>query len=125
MIDVTGGWVHGLERGPGWLFIRLCEAPRSAGNECSLADAVWSLVEQHFVYRIVLECDDVPRLTAAQIDQLALLRERVNAHGGIVRLSGLSRASVAAIEHRGLSRALPDYDSREDAVMANRPKQPR
>jgi anti-anti-sigma regulatory factor len=125
MIDVAKGWIHGVERGPGWLFIRLNAAPPVSSGASTLADSIWLLAERHFVYRIVLECDDVRRLTSAEVDELAALRERVDAHDGIVRLCGLSASCASAIDDRGLSQLLPHYDCREEAVLAHRPKQPR
>jgi anti-anti-sigma regulatory factor len=125
MIDVANGWIHAVERGPGWLFVRLNAAPQSASGARTLGDSIWLLAERHFVYRIVLECDDVPRLSETEVDELTELRQRLNAHGGTVRLCGLSPSSASAIDDRGLSRLLPHFDCREEAVLAHRPKQPR
>ncbi|HVU89945.1 MAG TPA: STAS domain-containing protein [Pirellulales bacterium] len=125
MIDVANGWIHGVERGPGWLFIRLNAAPKAKGGAPTLADSIWNLAEQHFVYRIVLECDDVQRLTQVEVDELGELRDRLDAHGGVMRLCGLSPTCVDTIENCGMSQVLPHYDGREDAVLAHRPTQPR
>lgn len=125
MIDVAKGWIHAVERGPGWLFVRLNSVPQIASGGTTLGESVWQLAERHFVYRIVLECDDVRRLGDTEVDELTALRERLDAHGGTVRLCGLSPSCASAIDDRGLSQLLPHFDCREEAVLAHRPKQPR
>ncbi len=125
MIDMANGWIRGVERGPDWLFIRLNAAPPAKGSVRTLADSIWNLAEQHFVYRVVLECDDVRRFGRSDVEELADLRDRLDAHGGVIRLCGLSPSCVGAIEDCGMGQALPHYDGREDAVLAHRPKQPR
>lgn len=125
MIDVTSGCIAGVERGPGWLFVRLSDVSPAAESEPPLAESIVALLRRHFVNRVVLECDGVQQLSGAQVDQLALLREQIDEQEGIMRLAGLTSESVATIEHRGHARLLPSYASREDAIRAYRPTQPR
>lgn len=125
MIDVTGGCIVGVERGPGWLFVRLSDVSRSEEREPLLAEGILALLQQHFVNRVVLECDGLRQLSHAQVEQLARLREWIDEQEGLMRLSGLTSESVATIEHCGHARLLPNYASRENAIRASRPTQPR
>jgi anti-anti-sigma factor len=121
MIDlVAGGWALEVERGPGWLFVRLNSAPEGWWQAPPLAECIWSLLQQHFVYRVVLECDQLPRLTSGLVAQLLLLRRRIDERGGVMRLCGLSPASHEIIDHCGLAQHFPHYADREEAVLANR-----
>ena len=125
MIDIAGGWVRDLERGPDWLFVKLNSAPQGPGAAPPLADSVWALLQQHFVYRVVLECEQIECLSSEVAAQLTALRDRLEARGGVMRLCGLSPANQQAIERGGLECHFPHYADREEAVMANRPTQPR
>jgi len=125
MIDVAGGWALDVKRGPGWLFIKLNAAPEGWWHSPPLAECIWSLMQQHFVYRVVLECDEIQRLNSALVAQLVLLRQRIEEHDGIMRLCGLSAANQQAIRACGLDQRFSPYADREEAVMASRPLQPR
>jgi len=125
MIDVAGGWALDVQRGPGWLFVRLNSAPEGWWQAPPLAECIWSLMQQHFVYRVVLECDEIAPLTSEIVGQLVLLRRRIDGRGGVMRLCGLSPANQDALACCRLAERFPLYADREEAVMANRPKQPR
>jgi anti-anti-sigma regulatory factor len=123
MIDVVaGGWALEVERGPGWLFVRLNSAPEGWWQAPPLAECIWSLLEQHFVYRVVLECEQLPRLTSSLVAQLQLLWRRIDGRGGVMRLCGLSTANQELLDRCGLAQRFPHYQAREDAVLANRPR---
>jgi anti-anti-sigma regulatory factor len=125
MIDVAGGWALDVQRGPGWLFVRLNSAPEGWWQAPPLAECIWSLLQQHFVYRVVLECDEIPRFTSEMVEQLVLLRNRIDERGGVIRLCGLSPANQDALVRCRLIERFPAYADREEAVMASRPTQPR
>ncbi len=119
-------WELGVERGPGWLIVRPMPHAADAREESSLADAVWSLLDQHFTYRVVLEMDQFGALSSHLIGQLILLHKRVRQHGGIVRLCGLSRTAEGALAISHLDTRLPSYRTREEAVLGSSlPAQPR
>jgi len=125
MIDVAGGWALEVERGPGWLFVRLNSAPAGWWQAPPLAECIWTLLQQHFVYRVVLECEEIQRLNSTLLAQLVLLRRKIDERDGVIRLCGVLPENRQAIEQCGLDRFFPMYANREEAVMANRPKQPR
>jgi hypothetical protein len=54
-----------------------------------------------------------------------LLSKRINTHGGMLRLCGLSPANQEVVRICRLDGCLPNYGTRGDAVMGHRPLQPR
>lgn len=129
MIEVAGGWALEVERGPDWLFVKLIHQTQEDADDTadtlSLADTIWLLLEQHFTYRLVLECERVAEMNSDLVDQLVLLAEKIGSRGGLLRLCGLSAANHRLLEASGLDQHFPHYADREEAVMANRPRQPR
>jgi anti-anti-sigma factor len=123
MIQTAAGWGLDVDRGPDWIFVRV--HPRGVDDAPGLAESVWSVLEQNFVYRVVLELDDIALLHSAIIGQLVLLSKRVHTHGGLLRLCGVSDPNRSILRMCRLEGALPYFDNRGDAVMGYRPKQPR
>jgi anti-anti-sigma factor len=107
-----------VERGPGWLFIRL-HAPDARGRGAvQLADPIWAVLRQHLACRLVLELDEVPSLSSSLLDQLLLLHRRIRIRGGLMRLCGLSEEAQEVLRISDLESQFPAYPTREDAVMA-------
>jgi anti-anti-sigma factor len=91
-----------------------------------LAEQVWSLIEQSFTHRLVLEMEKVPFLTSHLIGQLVCLQKRLHGHDGMLRISGLSARNQEVLETCRLGGCLPCYRDRESAVMGHwHPLQPR
>lgn len=125
MLELARGWQATIDRGPDWLFIRLnCSDASQAATE-SLASEIWTTMQQHFIYRVVLEMDQVQYLTSALIGQLVQLHKRVHNQGGVLRLCGLNDAGQDSLRISRLDSRFPAYRSREEAVMGFRPLQPR
>ncbi len=125
MLETARGWNVSVERGPDWLFIRL-QAGSAAGDDFSqLAEQVWNVVQQHFVYRVVLEIEGLNVLRSSLIGQLVLLHKRLHTQGGMLRLCGLSEGQQHAIACSRLDSRFPVYANREQAVWGHRPTQPR
>lgn len=129
--ELVIGWEATIERGPDWLFLRLMDRSGEHGGlgneECAdLAESVWEQIQQHFVTRVVLELDGVEMLHSRLIGQLVLLHKRLVAHGGILRICGLSPANEEALHSCRLDTRLPNYADRGEAVRGFlRPRQPR
>ncbi len=119
------GWQIDVDRGPDWVFVRLHPAEEAQLDDLSMAEQVWSLLEQSFTYRLVVELDEVAILQSYLIAQLVLLAKRIHSHGGMLRLCGLSTANRQVLQLCRLSECLPSYSNRSDAVMGHLPTQPR
>jgi anti-anti-sigma factor len=124
MVQTDVGWRYDVDRGPDWVFVRLHPDENNLEAD-SLADKLWAVLEQSFTYRLVLELDEVPILQSYLIAQLVLIAKRINSHGGLLRLCGLSAANQEVIRMCRLDGCLPHFGNRGDAVMGHRPMQPR
>jgi len=116
MADISEDWGVDVDRGPDWLFLKL----KPGRDVDDVADRIWSVADRHFVYRLVLEMDDVGMLPSRLMGQLVLLQKRVMQRQGSLRLCGLSNQCEQALHMCRLDQALPNYGNREDAVMGSR-----
>lgn len=124
MIEVAPGWALDVERGPDWVFIRLAAPEDPLADVPPLAETLWSLLEQHFTYRLVLECDQVCFLNSTLIGQFVALHRKIKAHGGLMRLCGMSSNNQDVLHQCRLDGRFPNFRSRSQAVLG-RPLQPR
>jgi anti-anti-sigma factor len=124
MVQTDVGWRFDVDRGPDWVFVRLHPDDSNLETD-SLAEQLWAVLEQSFTYRLVLELDEVPILQSYLIAQLVLISKRINSHGGLLRLCGLSPANQEVIRLCRLDGCLPHFVNRGDAAMGHRPLQPR
>ena len=125
MLTITQGCKLDVERGPDWLLVRVKNLD-PAEPETPLAEELWSLLQQHFTYRLVLELDEVPVLNSHLIGQLAQLCQRIEEHDGVLRVCGLSPGNCQVLHACRLDEQLLPYRDRQDAVMGcPYPRQPR
>ena len=122
MSKLHGSKEMDVVRGPDWLIIRVQIDPDEASE---FADRVWRLVERHFVYRLVLEMDDVDFMPSALMGQLVMLQKRLFQHEGSLRLSGLSADCEQALHFCRLDHTLAHFDTREEAVYGSDSVKPR
>jgi anti-anti-sigma factor len=125
MAVTPADWELCIERGPDWLIVKPIPRDAEHSHPYDLAQPIWTLLERHFTYRLVVEMDEVPLLSSHLIGQLILLHKRIHQHGGVLRLCGLSPSSEQALQICQLGTRLPNYGTREQAVWGHRPKQPR
>jgi anti-sigma B factor antagonist len=130
MIVMETGWTLEVERGPDWLFIKLgCDA--DAAHDASgydtegLAERIWSLYEQHFARRLVLECDRIKLMHSRVLAELIAVHRRVTRQGGVMRLCGLSPLNQQVLHTAHLDNYLHSYATRAEAVLIGRPAKPR
>ena len=119
MLALAPGWEMDVDRGPGWLLVKLRSPDPDACDAPPLADELWSLLSRHFVYRLALELDEVELLHSHLLGQLVLLDKRVRERGGMMRLCGLSSFNQRVLRLHGLDVRFPLYDDREEAVMGS------
>ncbi len=124
MIALAAGWEITVERGPSCLVIRL-----KPGNELEtpddLAETIWQILEQHFVFRVILELDEVRLVDSRLLGQLLKLVRRIQNRGGLLRLCGLSPFNRQVVALNGLDKILPAYGDRHQAIMLSDCRKPR
>jgi anti-anti-sigma factor len=126
MLATAPGFELEVERGPGWLMVRIGGFEGDFADSCLLADQLWSLMERHFTYRMVVELDEIQMLNSHLLGQLIQLHRRAEKRAGKVRICGVSEYNRRVLHSTHLDELLKPYHSRHDAVMGdNRPLQPR
>lgn len=113
-----------VDRGPDWIFIRVRMSPGGV-ETAPLAEAIWTMIEQHRLYRVVLELDQIELLHSYLIGQFVLVQKRVHTHGGVLRLCGLSSRNENVLYTSRLDTHLPHYANRHEAVLGHVPNKPR
>jgi anti-anti-sigma factor len=116
MLATAPGCELDVDRGPDWLLVRVRNLGSDAVDPPRLADQLWSLLQQHFTYRLVLELDQLLVLNSHLIGQLIDLYKRIRQHEGVLRLCGLSPYNRRVLHTCCLEDRLPAYESRVDAV---------
>ena len=114
LATLTDDWAVDVDRGPDWLFVKLHPGSQDPGD---VAEKLLSVADKHFVYRMVLEMDEVDFIPSRLIGQLVMLQKRVLQRHGMLRLCQLKDQCAEAIHMCRLDGALPNYGSREDAVL--------
>ncbi len=125
MQAIAPGWGLKVDRGPDGLWVKVEQPHPDCLDDPPLAEEIWSLLERHFVYRLVLELDELDLLTSCLLGQLVVLHKRIREHGGMLRLAGLSPQNQEVLRVHGLDRRFPIYGTREEAVMGACPRRPR
>ena len=119
MINVAAGWDLAVDVSSDWIFVRLHKDSRDAEHMPQLAERVWSIVEEHQKFRLVMELDDSVLLTSHLVGQIVLLHKRLHQQSGVVRLCGLTRINYQVLEIMRLHTRFPNYLTRENAVMGH------
>ncbi len=123
MLAIAPGWELEVQRGPDWLLVKVKGPEESSLQTPPLADALWSLLERHFTYRLVLELDQVNVMGSSLIGQLLQLYKRIREHDGVMRLCGLSAYNVDVLRTCNLDERFLPYQDRKEAVRGcRRPK---
>jgi anti-sigma B factor antagonist len=106
-----------VDRGPNWLFIKLRPKRHFAEDIPQIADELWSIASRHFIYRLVVELDELRQLPVDLVDQLVILQERLAQCDGSLRICGLSADCARKLRDSQLDAALPNYATRQEAVL--------
>jgi hypothetical protein len=105
-----------VDRGPNWLFVKLCPSRNWTEALPQLADEMWSIASRHFIYRLVLELEELKTLPSGLLEQLVLLQDRLAECDGALRICGLSAKCAQALRDAGLDAALPNHPTRDAAI---------
>jgi hypothetical protein len=125
-VSLARDWDLEVERGPDWLIVRPRRVDGGAIDEHSLAEQVWSLLEQNFTHRLVLELDEIGTLDNQLVEQIVWLHDRVYGCDGLLRIAGLSIRNQELLHKSDPEGRFPHFRDREEAVMGRlRPRQPR
>ena len=108
-----------VDRGPDCLFVKIRIPDGHVPKDGQLAEELWSILSKHFTYRLVLEMEEVDRLPGCAVDELLELNRRIQAHGGMLRLCGLSEQCRKALDAQRAKANLPRYHDRTDAVVGH------
>ena len=108
-----------VDRGPNWLFVKLRPNRRFKDDIPQIADRLWSIANRHFIYRVVLELDELPLMPASLIEQLVTLQDRLAQHDGSLRICGLSSSCAEALQERCPDVALSSFATRHAAVLGD------
>jgi anti-anti-sigma factor len=122
MAELMGRKEMEVERGPDWLFVRFRPDPEYLDQA---AERLWALLNKHFVYRLVLEMDEVDFLPSVLMGQLVMLQKRVLQHDGALRLCGLTSSCAEALHFCRLDHTLAHFETRADAVRGSALAKPR
>jgi hypothetical protein len=118
-VHVVDGLELNVDRGPNWLFVKLRARNKKLAQVPQIADKLWSISSRHFIYRLVLELDELDELHSGLMSQLVLLQERLAQCGGALRLCGLSAECEESLHSYQLDTAMPNHATRTDAVMGS------
>ena len=116
-MEVCEDWGVDVDRGPDWLFVKIHPGKEYPGD---MGDKLWKLADRHFVYRLVLEMDEIDQIPSQLMGELVMLQKRILQRDGVLRLCGLSPRCAEALQFCRLDQTLPNYESREDAILGQR-----
>ena len=126
MLAIAPGWELDVERGPDWLLVKIKQSAEGTSETPPLEPVLWSLLQQHFTYRLVLELGQVELLNSYLIGQLVKLYGQIRQHDGVMRLCGLSAYNRQVLHTCRLDeRFLPYLDRREAVMAGGAPRRPK
>lgn len=108
-----------VERGPNWLFVKLRPHGKPLDRVPQIADKLWAIASRHFIYRLVLELDELETMPSELMAQLVLLQERLSQCDGALRICGLSPDCEVTLTDCQVNSALPNHSTRAEAVMGS------
>jgi hypothetical protein len=119
-VHVVDGLEMDVDRGPNWLFVKLRAKEKDPLDEVpQIAEKLWSISTRHFIYRLVLELEELEELPSGMMTQFVELQKRLAQCGGALRICGLSPECEESLHSFQLDSALPNHPSREKAVMGS------
>jgi anti-anti-sigma regulatory factor len=101
------------------LIIKVRPTRAFAEKLAELSDQIWKVAARHFIYRVVLELEELDSMPTGLAAQLVLLQERLAQYGGALRICGLTPECADVISRSRLDAALPNHASRESAVLGD------
>ncbi|MEX2315737.1 MAG: hypothetical protein WD669_01205 [Pirellulales bacterium] len=118
-MHVVDGLELNVDRGPNWLFVKLRTKKAQRKTAPHLADNLWAISTRHFIYRLVVELDELDDLPPAWMDELVELQGRLTECGGALRICGLSPECEETLQSCQTDTTLLNHASRAEAVMGS------
>ena len=119
VVHTSPGFKLTVDRGPNWLFIKLRPQRKFTDSIPQIADQLWLMASRHFIYRVVLELEELNTMPSGLTAQLVLLQERLAQCGGALRICGLSTECAEVLSESRLDAAFPNHATRESAVLGD------
>jgi anti-anti-sigma regulatory factor len=118
-VHIVDGLELDVDRGPNWLFVKLRLPRRPLVEVPQIADKLWLIASRHFIYRLVLELDELETVPSGLMGQLVMLQGRLGQCGGALRICGLSPECEETLYDCQMESALPNHPTRTEAVMGS------
>jgi len=126
LVDLAPGWKTELDRGPGWLFVKLYGPEGDGADATGLAECLRTMMLQEFKERLLLELEHVREMPLDLVDELHLLRDELERQGAILRLCGMAAEHETRLCESDFSERFTHYRDREEAIAGfYRPGKPR
>jgi MFS superfamily sulfate permease-like transporter len=126
LVVLAPGWKTELDRGPGWLFVKLYGPDGDEADAKGLAESLCSMLRQELKGRLLLELEHVQGMPLDLVDELHLLRDELERQGAILRLCGLAAEHESRLCESDFSQRFTHYRDREEAIAGfYRPGKPR
>lgn len=117
VVHTSKGFKLTVDRGPNWLFIKLRPTRHFVDGIPRIADQLWLMATRHFIYRVVLELEELDHMPPGLTAQLVLLQERLAECDGSLRICGLCHECEEVLSERHLDTAFPNFSTRKHAVL--------
>lgn len=126
LVDLAPGWKTELDRGPGWLFVKLYGPESADADATGLAESLCMMMRQELKGRLLLELENLQEMTPDLVEELHLLRDELERQGGILRLCGMAAEHETRLCYSNFSQRFTHYRDREEAIAGfYRPGKPR
>lgn len=126
LVDLAPGWKTELDRGPGWLFVKLYGPEGDAADATGLAESIRTMMLQEFKERLLLELEHVRDMPLDLVGELHLLRDELERQGAILRLCGMAVEHESRLCQNDFSPHFTHYRNRAEAIAGfYRPGKPR
>ena len=108
------------------LIVEVKRSEEEAPDDLGLADRIWSLLQEHFTNRLVLDLTEIQVLDGNLPEELRRLEALIDDANGVIRVCGLSKSNQDIYRQMPRESRLPVYRDPTDAVFCSwRPPRPR